>query len=691
MNASRAALTLDSSVTAVSGVGPVRQRQLADTGIHTVRDLLYVLPVRYEDRRHVTEVGGIREAGRYTLRGRLRGLERIRLRRKRMSLVRGTFFDGTGELAAIWFNRPYLVQQTRPEVDYLVHGEVRPKDGGWQLVNASVSTQAEGEITPIYPTRGGLGPATVSRLVTAALQALDLDNAAARELPAELLERRRLPELGRALLELHRPDAETDIADLGPRASPAHGRLVYGELLELQIELALHHERRIRTTKSHTYRLDAKTRRRIGEIVPFELTGAQQRVFEEITSDLTSEFPMMRLLQGDVGSGKTIVAAMALVLAAESGLQSALMAPTELLAEQHFRELERILGDRYRLALLTGSAAGRSEARAALASGELPIVVGTHALIQEGVVFRRPGLVVVDEQHRFGVGQRRSLQQKGDRLDLLVMTATPIPRSLALTVYGDLELSVIDELPPGRTPVMTEVLPTESRLEVYDAVERQLSKGGQAYIVCPLIEDSEAVAATSIAGLEREIARRFAAFRPVILHGATPADERERAMHAFAVGDSKLLLATTVIEVGVDVPAANTMVIESAERFGLSQLHQLRGRVGRGQGKATCFALHGGLSEDARRRLEIFGRTTDGFEIAEADLGIRGPGDVLGTRQAGVPLLQVARIVEDREWLEKARADALEVVAAPEAFGAGPLIERVRAEGRLTGKGLAGA
>ena len=687
----------------VRGVGPVRCRQLETAGVKTVLDLLQVVPSRFEDRREIGLVGEIRGPGRYTLRGHLRDLKRIHLRRRGMSLVRGIFSDSTGDLEAIWFNRPYLVQQTRSDTEYLVHGEVRRKDSGWQLVNASVeaieaaeqgeetasSGRFAGRIVPIYQTTGGIGHAAVSRLIAAAVEASDLENTV-DWMPRSLLERHCLPPLGKALAELHRPADDADVGALDRRTTPAHGRLAYGELLELQVELALVRRRRVRAAKRHSYRHDTDALRRVRAILPFELTAAQRRVFDEVVADLTSAFPMTRLLQGDVGSGKTIVAAMALVLAAESGLQSALMAPTELLAEQHYRALKNILGSRYPLALLTGSAADRAESRAALAAGELPIVVGTHALIQEGVVFRRPGLVVIDEQHRFGVGQRSTLQEKGEDLDLLVMTATPIPRSLALTVHGDLEVSVIDELPPGRTPVETLVLPAESRPKVYDQLGEQLAAGGQAYVVCPLIEASKAIAATSIEGLEEEIHRRFAAYRPLVLHGATPADERDRIMSAFAAGDSRFLLATTIIEVGVDVPAATLMVIESAERFGLSQLHQLRGRVGRGSGRGLCIALHGPLGDDARRRLDIFGETVDGFAIAEADLKIRGPGDFLGTRQAGKPLLRIASIVEDRDWLEKARDDARAMVEASGLPDTERLLERVSANPRFTGGGLAG-
>jgi ATP-dependent DNA helicase RecG len=371
---------------------------------------------------------------------------------------------------------------------------------------------------------------------------------------------------------------------------------------------------------------------------------------------------MRRLLQGDVGSGKTIVAALALAAAVESGFQAAFMAPTELLAEQHYANLERLLGGRYRLVLLTGSAAEAGSLRERLATGEAQLAVGTHALIQETVEFRRLGLTVIDEQHRFGVAQRALLREKGDRPDLLVMTATPIPRSLALTAYGDLPVSTLDELPPGRSPVRTEVVAAGRRAEVYRRLREAVEAGALAYVVAPLIEESGRLAAASLAGVEQGVREALPGFPLAVLHGRMPAAERERTMRAFAAGEVRVLVATTVIEVGVDVPEATWMVIESAERFGLAQLHQLRGRVGRGAAPATCVALHGRLTETARRRLEVFVSTLDGFVIAEEDLALRGPGDLMGTRQAGVPTLRAARLPADWDWLVQARDDARELL-----------------------------
>jgi ATP-dependent DNA helicase RecG len=384
---------------------------------------------------------------------------------------------------------------------------------------------------------------------------------------------------------------------------------------------------------------------------------------EEILADLASPHPMLRLLQGDVGSGKTIVAALALAVALENGYQGAFMAPTELLAEQHHASLARLLGERWKIVLLTGSAAEAESRRAELASGEARLAVGTHALFQEAVEFKRLGLAVIDEQHRFGVEQRDLLRRKGERPDLLVMTATPIPRSLALTAYGDLPVSTLDELPPGRSPVRTEVVPAGKRREVYSRLRSAVEVGERAYVVAPLIEESGKLDVASLAEVEERVREALDGFPVASVHGRMPAAERERALRAFAAGEVQALVATTVIEVGLDVPEATWMVIESAERFGLAQLHQLRGRVGRGGAQSICIAIHGRLSAAARERLAVFASTTDGFEIAERDLVLRGPGDLLGTRQAGLPGLKVARLPEDWDWLLRARNDAREVLA----------------------------
>jgi ATP-dependent DNA helicase RecG len=657
-------LDLDTPLS-LRGVGASRARDLAEAGYRTARDLLFHIPQRYEDRRQTSPLGSAAAGAAFTFRGTLTGLRRIYTRRRGFTIVRGVLEDASGGLPVLWLNRPYLTNQVEEGKEYVLHGPVREGKGGLELLNPSyerAEDQAgEARIVPVYGAAGSVGPAAMDRILTAVLEQIDLRQVP-ETLPDELLQRHGLPPLGESLQALHHPGADADVEILNRRSSPAHLRLIYGELFELQIRLALVREREKGEPRSRRYRIDARLRKILWEIPPFPLTGAQEKVVEEILADLEASHPMRRLLQGDVGSGKTIVAAMALAAAMESGFQGAFMAPTELLAEQHYANLERLLGARYRLVLLTGSAAEADRRRDLLASGDAQLAVGTHALIQEAVEFRQLGLAVIDEQHRFGVAQRALLREKGDRPDLLVMTATPIPRSLALTAYGDLPVSTLDELPPGRSPVRTEVVPTRRRQEVYGRLREAVEGGARAYVVAPLIEESGRLAAASLEEVKKQVRESLAGFPIAVLHGRMPAAERERTMRAFAAGEIQVLVATTVIEVGVDVPEATWMVIESAERFGLAQLHQLRGRVGRGAAPATCVAIHGRLSETARRRLEVFASTNDGFVIAEEDLALRGPGDLMGTRQAGIPTLRAARLPEDGDWLVRARDDARELL-----------------------------
>ena len=666
----------DTPLRAVRGVGPVTERRLGAAGLETVQDLLHVLPFRYEDRRTVVGPGAVRGGEAFAVQGRLGKLRRIRLRRRGMSLIRGEVAASGERLTVVWFNRPYLLQQVDEDTEYLLYGAVRERGSGLELVNPSVepATQARlaAAVVPVYPTVGEIGPAQIRRLVTALFDQDDPRAFMPETLPEALRRKHQLPPLGEALDLLHRPGNGVEVEQLNGWRTGAHHRLIYGELLDLQLRLIKMRAAVQTLPKEHRYELSPAIRERLLAIAPFVLTDAQRRATAEILDDMGNEQPMMRLLQGDVGSGKTIVAAIALAAAAENGLQGVLMAPTELLAEQHYQSLRKVLDARYCLRLLTGSTGDAGAVRAGIAAGEISLAVGTHALIQQQVSFHRLGVVVVDEQHRFGVAQRRDLQHKGNRPDLLVMTATPIPRSLALTAYGDLALSVIDELPPGRSPVSTQVLPTSDRAQALAATEEALANGEQVYVVLPLIEESDKVAAASIAGLGVQWGERLAAFSPVFLHGKLSGDDRIDAMRSFVVGRSRVLIATTMIEVGVDVPQATVMIIESAERFGLSQLHQLRGRVGRGGGASRCIALYNRRSDGAAARLQVFADTQDGFRIAEADMEIRGPGDLLGTRQAGLPLFKVANIVRDRLWIERAREDAAALVAG-DVTGAAPV------------------
>jgi len=686
-------LEIDSPLTELRGIGPVRAGKLATTGLRTVRDLLHHLPFRYEDRRQLTSVGEAHEEGTFSLAARVGGLKRIHLRRRGLSVVNGWLEDETGRLPAVWFNRPYLIQQVKDGEQYLLHGRVRRRGSRLEMVNPSCEPLSEarlgGRIVAIYNSVGGLGPALVRRLVRNAVDELPLKSLD-DEIPSSLRRRHDLPSLGEALLQVHRPDDSADVGLLNERRSPGHRRLIYGEFLELQVELGMLRSFQTRDEKRHRYEVGKGLRSKMQEALPFRLTGAQARALEEILADMESPFPMLRLLQGDVGSGKTIVAALALIVAMENGLQGAFMAPTELLAEQHFRSLRHLLEPRFRLALVTGSGNRTTEVRRGLADGRIQLAVGTHALIQEGVAFDRLALAVVDEQHRFGVAQRQVLLEKGQRPDMLVMTATPIPRSLALTAYGDLSLSVVDELPPGRRAVNTRVVRQDRRDDVHQWLAEHLEKGGQAYVVFPSIDDSSQISCASISTQGEAVRRLLARWPSEVLHGRVETEERERIMESFGAGETRLLVATSIIEVGVDVPGATVMIIDSAERFGLAQLHQLRGRVGRGAERSYCVALHGKLTEEAERRLAVFGETTDGFRIAEADLEIRGPGDLLGTRQAGEPLFRVANIVADRMWLEKSRSDARELLVDSTGARKTRFMQRMAERARSRYKRLAG-
>jgi ATP-dependent DNA helicase RecG len=660
-------LTAETPLVELRGIGPVRSRDLAAAGYRVVRDLLFHLPFRYEDRRNLETVNRVDSETSYLLCGRLEKLSRVRLRRRGSSMVRGRLVDDTGELAVVWFNRPYLLEQVSPDKTYLLYGSVRRRAEHWELLNPTCEPAEEalhsGRIVPVYSALGKLGSKALCRLMDQVLDHIQLETELTDRLPGDLLDTYSLPSLATALTTLHRPQGEISVDRLNDRQTPAHERLIYGEFFKLQLELAVLRSLETRERKAHRHDWGEPTQRRLEELLAFSLTAAQKRVLGEIREDMSSPHPMLRLLQGDVGSGKTIVAALALAVALESGHQGVFMAPTEILAEQHHRTLERLLGERFRVGLLTSSSPDQGQLRRELAAGHIQLAVGTHSLIQESVSLRRLGIAVIDEQHRFGVAQRRLLQDKGVRPDLLVMTATPIPRSLALTAYGDLALSVIDELPPGRTPISTRVVARSSRPAVYRWLRRRLDLGGQAYVVFPLIDDSERVDAAAVSGFGKEVRALLRRHRSEILHGRSSREERARIMSDFASGEVKVLVATTLVEVGLDVPRATVMVIESAERFGLSQLHQLRGRIGRGSEPSTCIAIHGRLSSElTARRLDIFASSTDGFRVAEADLEIRGPGDLLGTRQSGVPMFRVADLVADREWLEIARKDARELL-----------------------------
>src|ERR687894_2230172 len=655
-------------VTELLGVGPRIEAALKDLGVTSLADMVSHYPFRHEDLSNVKGISDLRVGERASVVGRVVSTRPVgRPVRGRAPGFSVQLYDGTGYLPATVWGRNWLLNQLLPDTRVVASGEVQRRYG-IQLVAKSIEGIDDpegdhgphaGRFVPVYPTNKGI---QARRMRTLIHRALDAAGRILDPLPAELLARQGLPNLHDAIHEVHFP---TD----RPRLQAAMRRLVFHELFLIQTGLAARKARLERSEVGARHAGDGSLLNPYLRGLPFGLTAAQERVIEEVLADMRSERPMRRLLQGDVGSGKTAVAVAALLTAVESGGQGAIMAPTEVLAEQHYLSVSSALAHLpVNVALLTGSQ-GAPERRAmleAIESGEANVVVGTHALIQKGVEFDDLSLVVVDEQHRFGVGQRALFKEKGrTRPDTLIMTATPIPRTLSLTLYGDLEVSIIDELPPGRKPVETRLVGRAERHEAYDEVRRELVAGRQAYVICPLVEESEALEDVRAAEelheeLEAEI---FPDRRVGLLPGRLkPADKRE-VMASFRPGEIEVLVATVVVEVGVDVPNASAIVIEGSERFGLSQLHQLRGRVLRGIHPPKCFLLADPKTEDAERRLEALTKYQDGFKLSEVDLAIRGEGTLFGSRQSGMPDLKVAKLLRDMDVLVEARREAFALVA----------------------------
>lgn len=637
-------------VDGLRGVGPKVAGQLAKVGVTSVQDLLFHLPLRYQDRTRLMPITGLKAGTEALVEGEIRETSIGYGRRCSLKAWLADASGQTGILLRFFHFSGNQAAALKPGTRLRCFGGVRQGPQSLEMVHPEYQycgldgpPPLENTLTPIYPTTEGLQQSSWRSLTDQALALLDRDDTIPDEwLPREVLERFRFPTLTAALRFLHRPPASTPLADLSDLRHPALRRLAFDELVAHQLGL--------RRLRRHQQRVQAPVldgngslRARLLEELPFELTAAQRRVAEEIARDLQRPHPMLRLLQGDVGSGKTVVAALASLQTVESGRQVAIMAPTELLSEQHLRNLRGWLGPLGLEPLwLTGRHKGRERAElvARIAGDETSVTVGTHALFQDDVRFRDLGLVIVDEQHRFGVHQRMKLKEKGTRQaqvpHQLIMTATPIPRSLAMTLYADLDLSVIGELPPGRTPVTTVAVPDDRREEVVDRVREACIQGRQGYWVCTLIDESEVLQCQAAEDTAKALAASLSGLRVGLVHGRLKATERESVMADFAAGELGLLVATTVIEVGVDVPNASLMIIENPERLGLAQLHQLRGRVGRGAVQSHCVLLyHAPLSRQARARLAILRESTDGFEIARKDLNLRGPGEVLGTRQTG--------------------------------------------------------
>ena len=678
-------MTLDTPLQYLKGVGPRRASDLQRIGLLTVEDLLERFPIRYEDRGTFQTIAALRPGLAASIAGEVISCGIRPTRRPRFKIFEMLVRDRTGVLRAVFFNQPFLNDVFHPHQRVILFGQLELTSHGMQMQNpqyeilkADGDTEGAGEsddetlhtgrIVPIYEKTGTLTTKLQRAIVHRALSALP--ESIQDPLPAEVRARQHLVDRRTALLDVHFPPTGTSIETLNAFHSPAQRRLIFEEFFLFQIGLVLRRRRSDAERKPRSVTINDEIRESARRVLPFKLTGDQKKVIAEIVEDMKRPQPMNRLLQGDVGSGKTIVALMAALVAMENGFQVAFMAPTEILAEQHFITIRRLLEtSRFRIALLTGAttAKKRREIQAELAAGSIQLAVGTHALVEDPVGFRELGLVIIDEQHRFGVLQRATLRGKGLRPDVLVMTATPIPRTLALTTYGDLDVSVMREMPPGRHPIKTIAKPESRRDEIYDFIRPQIDAGRQVYVIYPLVEESEKVdlkAATEMADhLAQDI---FPQYRVALLHGRMKPDAKERVMGAFARGEFDVLVSTTVVEVGVDVANASVMLVEHAERFGLSQLHQLRGRVGRGPHQSYCILLYQSpLTDQGRARLKALTETNDGFVISERDLELRGPGDFFGTRQSGMPTLRVGDLVRDHQLMEAARREAVAALDDP--------------------------
>jgi ATP-dependent DNA helicase RecG len=659
------------SLEQLPGLGKRRAAELARAGHETLEDLLYHFPFRYEDRSRAARVADLAVGGpEATVLVTIRNPRVIRTRRRGFTIFETLLEDASGACRAIWYNQPYLARQLVEGRRLFVYGRKTKarirrepifENPDWELTEeGDLEGIHTGRIVPVYRKLATLGSRMLRKVIHQALEVMQEDDLA-ETLPASLLARRSLPGRLDALREVHFPErmVSTDPAE---RTSPAFQRLALEEAFLLQLAFRMRRQRALANASRPPWRIDTDLKRRMGRHLPFTLTAAQQRVLQEIVSDLQSDQPMYRMLQGDVGSGKTVVAFLAMLMARANGRQAALLAPTEILAEQHRVNFERFLGadESGSLGYLVGSLGVRARRPVleGFLTGARAFAVGTHALFEPGIEFQNLGLVVVDEQHRFGVAQREALVRKGQGTDVLVMTATPIPRSLALTVWGDLDISVIDELPPGRRPIRTVVRRESGRDRVYEGLRSQLDLGRQAYIVVPRVEEGGKEDLKAATHLQNELQKgALADYAVGLLHGRLKSEEKDKAMQSFVRGETQVLVATTVIEVGVDVPNASVMIIEHADRFGLAQLHQLRGRVGRGTHDSYCVLMAGeeeGLT--ARQRLSVLETSSDGFEIAEADLRLRGPGAVFGTAQSGLSDLQFLHwLFRDPQWIESAR------------------------------------
>jgi len=641
----------------------------------TVEDLLHYLPMRYEDRSNLARTSQLQDGETASVEVMVRVGGIIPLKGGRLKMYEFIASDGEGQVRAFWWNQIFLNKVFTRGSRVILYGQwkLNKYKGYFEVENpeyeiltyedddAEATAFHTARRVPIYRKLGDFRTRQLRTIFHHILANLPAE--LPESLPEEIVVRQSLILRGEALRKIHFPADDTPVDDYNQARSPAHRRLIFEEFFWLALAIGLRRGERVKEPKGEHIEITDRVREAVRRILPFTPTNAQKRAIKEIVADMTSEEPMNRLLQGDVGSGKTIVAVQAMVISVENGYQTVLMAPTEILAEQHARNIKRWLAERdYRVELLIGSlkAKEKREIHEALKAGKIDILIGTHAVIQEAVEFKLLGLAVIDEQHRFGVMQRAEIRRRGVNPDVLVVTATPIPRSLAMTVYGDLEVSIIDELPPGRTPVKTFVRGDDRREKIYEFIREQIQTGRQAYVVYPIIEESEKLDLRNATEMYENLsADIFPEYKVGLLHGKMKPAEKEEVMRAFGANETQILVATTVIEVGVDVPNASVMLIEHAERFGLSQLHQLRGRVGRGAAESYCILLaQFSKTREAQERLKIMEQTTDGFKIAEKDLEIRGPGEVMGTRQSGLPEFRIANIIRDQKILELAKREA---------------------------------
>ena len=656
----------------MKGVGPRKAADLKRAGLVTVEDLLYRLPFRYEDRSRMQPISSLRPGTKAAVLGEIKTANVSITRRRGFRIFHAVIADASGSIRCTWMNQAFLADILKPHLQVVVFGDVKLDSTGlhfmnpeYELVSEDLSSVKTARIVPFYEKTGTVTPNMQRRIVRQALDQLPPD--IFEPLPRGLSDRLGLVPRRVAVEESHFPPNEASVDELNAFRTPPQQRLIFEEFFLFQLGHAWRRHETSVEPKPWVPTVDDRIRQSAASVLPFKLTPGQRQAVKEIVDDMRSPAPMHRLLQGDVGAGKTIVALLAAIVAMENGLQVAFMAPTEILANQHFSNIARMLASsRFRVDLLTGSTPGlhKHTVTSHIERGSTHLVVGTHALVQEAVTFHKLGLVIIDEQHRFGVEQRATLREKGLRPDVLLMTATPIPRTLALTDYSELEVSKITDLPPGRKPVRTLVKPESRRDEVFALIREELDRGRQAYVVYPLVEESEKIdlrSATEMADhLQAEV---FPAYRVALLHGRMKQDAKDHVMQSFIAGHVQVLVSTTVVEVGVDVPNASVMVVEHAERFGLSQLHQLRGRVGRGAWESYCVLLYQApWTDDARERLKTMASTNDGFVIAERDLELRGPGDVFGTRQSGLPKLRTGDLVRDRDLMESAHHEARRLV-----------------------------